>query len=418
MHRAIALSISMLLLVLALSVGTACAQPVFGEESSGLSLALEEIDGDSLRIVLRNKGPETADLGRSFAWVLLAASRDSAFYSSRLNFPAPFELGADDSREMVITLSTQGLFRYQPGTRVVEGYPKADDVTPVSIAILPETVRAQAIAYVHLSGEKITVKSRAATISPQPKDVALLPVKHDELLERFRRDPFAAKAAHDEVVKIGPRALPTLEAGLNDTTMPGHGVMWLASAVVNIGGSEAEALAAKLVRDRRSAVRHVIAYHGPGRNSKTLDEAILEFAAGGSDPLFTAWAARGYSQNNREFPSRLIDVALEANEPRARAEIAHVLGKRRDRRLGRLFSDEHELVRVAAANAVIANKITDRQILLNLADSLKLPGDAARQRMVEAAARAMGRNWSYDSQLPEDQKLAQLERIRQAIVDR
>lgn len=167
--------------------------------------------------------------------------------------------------------------------------------------------------------------------------------------------------------------------------------------------------------DRREGVRYVLAYHGPTMNSKRVDDAILSVAASSPDQLFTAWAARGFSEHGRPFPPRLVDAAFASQEPRARAEIAHVLAASGDlERIATLCTDPNELVRVAAADAVAEHKLRAPAIIAAMVRALEMPGDSARQRMVEAASKVLGGTWTYEAQATEAQQLTLRQEILRA----
>jgi HEAT repeat protein len=172
--------------------------------------------------------------------------------------------------------------------------------------------------------------------------------------------------------------------------------------LTDIGDARAADALIKLIGDSSEGTRYVIAYHGPKMKNAKLDAAILGKARSGDDALFTAWAARGFSEYGRAFPEQLTAAAVSSKQPRARAEVAEVLAQKPDerniRRLVALLGDEQEVVRMAAAKAVGNHAVQDARIKGALVSALDKPGDAARQQECAALVKLTGQQWQYDAQ--------------------
>ena len=282
--------------------------------------------------------------------------------------------------------------------------------------LLASPMKGQAIAFVPAGGLHIMVRSKAATLSlariasTQNDDLA-------SLVERFRRDAFAARDAADvAAAKGGAGVIPALVQGLRDPTMPDFGQMWIATALTRIGGEEAAKAVIPLVDDPREGVRDVIAFHGPTMKQQGVDDAIMARAKSNKDPVFTAWAARGFAEHGRPIPQGLVLAALASSEPRARAEVAEVLAISADPadagRLAKLFADDNELVRVAAADAVGGHPKPPRSTIAVMISALDRPGESARVRIVTALAKVAGRDWQYAPDGSTEQNATVLTQIR------
>lgn len=393
----------------------------FGDAVQGISVALlpkGDADGQPV-ILIRNENPVPLTLQGAFAWLLLAESRDVAFYSDKIRLDAAQpQLAPAGELRCLIPVGQLQARPYQKGIKVVDGYPQVGEAgsaaRPVG-EVLATPLKAQAIAFLPAGGQRIVVRSKPVTISlnrlasTQPDDLAAL-------LDRFRHDAFAARDASDLAATKGPRAIPALLEGLRDPAMPDFGQMWIAAALTRIGGDEAAAAVISLVDDPREGVRDVIAFHGPTMRHQRVDDAVIKRAQSNRDPLFTAWAARGFAEHGRPVPQGLVLAALDSTEPRARAEIAEVLATSTDAaaaaRLAKLFSDENELVRVAAADAVARHPQQPKPILAAMVTALDRPGDSARSRIVAALSKSAGRDWRYAPDAPAEQNNDVLQQIR------
>ncbi|GEM_PF-7088544 len=398
----------------------------FGEGVGGISIALlakGDVAGQPV-IVVRNENPTALKVQGAFAWLLLAESRDVAFYSDKM----PLDVGGQEiapasELRYAIPVAQLQARAYQKGIKVIDGYPQATAEQGIGAGaagravtnLLAAPLKAQAVAFVPAGGLRITVRSKAATLSiariasTQSDDVAAL-------VERFRHDAFAARDAADVAAAKGAGVIPALVQGLNDPTMPDFGQMWIATALTRIGGDQAAKAVIPLVDDPREGVRDVIAFHGPTMKQQGVDDAIMARAKSDRDPVFTAWAARGFAEHGRPIPQGLVLAALASSEPRARAEVAEVLAISADPvdagRLAKLFSDDNELVRVAAADAVARHPKQAQPIIAAMVSALDHPGESARVRIVAALAKVAGRDWQYVADGPTEPNNTLLQQIR------
>jgi hypothetical protein len=396
---------------------------VYGQSVQGLALAAAPDKGRPLRIslMLKNDGVTDVPLKSAFAWLLIVESREKAFFTAQV--PLDGQLPAGKEITVIVDLATVKVAEYQKGLKIIAGYPQAQPGQTTLLQELPgKTVKVQAVAYLPAAGEKLTLRSSTCTIAVAQNQSAATTAPADiadllDLLARFRKDAFAAKAAHEETVKRGPAAVAPLRAAMQDPSIPDFGRMWIATTLIDLGGQEAATAVAELVTDPSSGVRDVVAYHGPRMKDAQVDTAILKRAKEGKDPAFTAWAARGFVEMGRPFPPDLISASVASSEPRARAEIAEVLARSAKpadlTNLAKLCEDENELVRSGAADAIARHRLKNPQILQALVRSLQHPGEAARQHVVESLATVTGNPWSYDPDAPQADKTRTLAAIQQ-----
>ena len=191
---------------------------------------------------------------------------------------------------------------------------------------------------------------------------------------------------------IGKEIVPQLLKAADEPGMPDFGRMWLATTLVDIGDERGVKRIIAYLVDPSPGVRYVIAYHGPKMANEKIDKAIIAAAEKNIDQVLAAWAARGFVACHRSFPEKLIQLALESREPRARAEVAAAVAQRAGNSpndadaLVTLIGDQHELVRVAAARATAAAKLKDDRFIGALISALDNKGDNARNAITEALA--------------------------------
>ena len=393
---------------------------VYGEAVQGVAAAMvaNPQENGSVTVTLRNQAAADLSLKDGFVWLLFVQSREKAFFSQRVPLADQGHIAPDSTVSVKLDLKTLAVGAYEKGMKVVGGYPEREVGQNTIAKELPDVaIRVQAILYIPAAGEKLMLKSGAISVLMLNKAHAATTVPADAagLLERFRRDAFAAKAAHDVAVREGPPMVPVLAGAMNDQTMPDFGRMWMATALVDIGGDEAGKAVAGLVNDKSEGVRDVVAYHGPAMKSPLVDAAIMTRAKEGKDSLFVAWAARGFHEKGRSFPEGLLQAAVSSSEPRARGQIAEVLaarGSEQDMRpLARLCTDADELVRIAAADAVAKHAIKAATVTAALVHALKLPGENARERIVGTLAKLQGKTWQYSADGNSRQNAATIKEI-------
>lgn len=397
------------------------APAAFGEKVEGLSVALSAgTDGiGKAAVVIRNDGAVPVRLQGAFAWLLMVESREVASFTDKVAIDASGEIAPSAELRTVVSLQDLQAQPYQKGIKVVDGYPQkeGDAAVPARTAadVLRAPMKAQAIVFVPAGGQKLTLRSKVITLSIS-RTASSQPAEMMALVERFRRDAFAARDAADAAVGKGAAAIPALVEALHDPAMPDFGQMWIAAALTRIGGEQGAAAVVALVDDAREGIRNVAAFHGPTMRQKAVDDAILKRAKAGNDPLFTAWAARGFAEHGRALPPGLVDAAFGSTEPRARAEIAEVLATSKDpadaNRLAKLFADDAELVRMGAADAVARHPQQPRAVLNAMVAALEGSGNTTRGRIVTALARCAGRPWEYSPEATAEQNAAVLDEIR------
>ena len=437
--RPIILSLALASAALAMPPGVVAQAPttapslLYGQPSAGVAVGVNKqvaADG-TLSFSVRNDGVTPLSLHGAFAWLLLAQSRDKAYFTDKILFDngraAPgAQLSAGESLTRAINIRDLLGQPYEKGMKVLRGYPQLENPQSHNLAAQHggQKLRAQLVVYLPANPETLLLKSppvellfitAIAADIPTTRPVADAPLA--QIIEQFRKDAFAAKAAHDLAVKKGPQSIPALMDAIKDPAMPDFGRMWIATAIIHMGGEPAAGAASELVDHPDGAVRSTVAYYGPGLQNLRLDERILARAQAGNDPEFTAWAARGFISRPKDFPRGLIDIALASTDARARAEIAEVLATLHTPadliHLAKLFSDENELVRVAAADAVKKHSLRNPALLKAMAQSLNMPGESARQRSVDALAGVLRKPWTYDPKSTPEQHDATLRQIHE-----
>jgi len=405
-------------LVAAMANAAATTAPArWGVAQNGLAVSIslenEPTVGGKLimRMALRNGGVVPVRTDGAFGWLLLAQSRDVAVFSEKIELGKqklwPAELPAGQTAQIDLDLSDCTAYAFVKGLKVVGGYPapgadgealRADGTIKRH---LPQgSLRARWTLVLPVQKPPVAPASNVLvfTVKPAPPpELANAPKEVRELVEQFHRNEFAAKAAHDRAVKMGAPALPALLAAVRGAGSPDYSRMWMATAIIDIADGSATNTLLELLRGDDAGVRYVIAYHGPKMKNARLDEAITVEAQGGRDPLFTAWAARGFSTFGGSFPQKMIDIALASKEPRARAEVAGVLarkpeGQNLDRLLA-LLKDEHEMVRSAAARAISGAKIRSAKAIEAMIGALDVEGSAAQQSVCAALSKLTGNEW-------------------------
>lgn len=401
---------SAVLLVLS---AVAAAAPAWGEARDGLAVSLRmepklEAAKLAIHIALRNNTTSAMDVKEAFGWILLVQGRESALFSEKVpladekSWPAQLAPGA--TAEIDVALSSRKAFAFAKGLKLASGYPEPEqggaaprELDATGKAIPQGKIIARWTLVLPRNAGPLILMSNPVAFEVTPP---ARPWVNPELVEKFRRDAFAAKAAHDQAVQIGPSILPDLVEIASDASFPGHGRMWAATAMIDLKDDKAVDPLVKLVESGDGAVGSVIAYHGAKLKNAKLTDAILARAGSGKDPEFTAWAARGMTTFAAgEFPDKLIDIALKSSEPRARAEVADVLAGRQARHadLLNLLKDDHELVRLAAARAIGQAKLKSPQAISALIIALDKPSDASRQGICEVLTTLTGREGKYDA---------------------
>jgi len=379
----------------------------------------------ALRVSVRNESGRPLKTAGAFAWILVAQSRDKMFYGDKIPLTdgktaLPQTLEDGQTVEATIDAGGLGAFVMQAGLALKDGYPAAaGDTTPMEAGkiadlLIEGTFRGRVTVCFPNPGPKtLTVASNplAQQVTPAPATTPageLTDAGVIQLLVDFRKDAFAAKAAHERAVKAGKSVLGPLLESLKDRQAPSFARMWMATAVCEIGQATACDGLIFLLDDPDPGLRAVIAYYGPKLNSEKLDNAILARAEKGGDDTFAAWAARGQAKAGAKVSDKLLAAALASPEPTARSEIAAALAARGDdksqKSLAGLLGDKEELVRVGAARAAGTVRKPSSLLVGALVASLDTPGDSSRQAACSALARHSGQAGEYNPDADDNSK--------------
>lgn len=388
------------------------SQPTFrlmwGTEMAGLELGLRSGPEGSLHVEVRNANPNAIKTEGAFVWLLIVQDRETAFYSEKIAWEGG--IPPDGTTGTDISLFKAKLFPHSKGLKIIDGYPTGEaspPAPPAPAGVLADVVpsgtvmiRAQLYLPKHMHG--VLLASDAVSLKRQIKWADLSEKGRqalgDTLLRQFARNEFAAKAAHDQAVAVGKEIVPDLLKAAVDPEMPDFGRMWLATTLVDIGDERAVDRMIAYLDESIPSVRYVVAFHGPRMANEKLDNAIITAAGKGADPVLAAWAARGFMASRRAFPDKLVHVALDSREPRARAEVAAVVAQRAQKNpkdadgLLKLIGDEHPLVRVAAARATAEAKLKDDRFVGALIAALEKGSGDARAAIIEALLALTGDN--------------------------
>lgn len=299
------------------------SKPVWGEAKAGIETSIR-VAGEPapgkliLHLSVHNTGSAPAPLAGAFGWILIAQSKDLAWYTDKLALVPdqtpgwPAKLAADQMVELDLDFTYSNAQPQRKGLKVIDGYPmppaEEKDAVPCAAAVgkivVPGSLRVRFMLY--LPGpldapagfrsplvtsnalEVVVPAPEFTTLSPEARAAALA-----ALAKKFRKDEYAAMDAHHAAVKIGPDAVPLLIEQVSDPKAPDFARMWLTTALIDIGDDRALDTLLKLLQTGPPSVRYVIAYHGPKMKIGALDKEILAQAQTGKDPQFATWAARG-----------------------------------------------------------------------------------------------------------------------------
>jgi hypothetical protein len=401
----------------------------WGEAKDGLAVSLglegQAIAGEKLtvRIALRNNGAAAAKTGPAFCWLLLVQSKEKAFYSEKILLAGekdwPDELPAGKAAEVVADLSKRSGYPFQRGLKVTGGYPageagaaNAQPLGGIAQLLSKGNVMGRCTVCLPVREPPIVLSSNALAIAVASADAPPRPRTptgpNAKLIEQFMRSAFAARAAHERATQIGAQVLDEIVEALDDPGAPDFARAWLATTLVDLKDPKAIEPLLRLLGRGDPNITHVIAYHGAKLRNARLNEAILAKAQSGSDPTFTAWAARGMTTFGATSPDKLIPIALKSKDPRARAEIAKVLaanpqGGNLDSLLD-LLADEHDLVRAGAAQAITEANKQSGKLVGAMIGALERSDESRRQTMCGLLVKLTAQSWAYDPKAPAPEK--------------
>jgi len=413
------------------ATGPATRAAEWGQPQAGLqaSLAVSSapaVGGNfTFQLAARNAGQAPVELGpadKSFAWLFVAQGAEKAFYTEKV-FPAegtrwPAELAAGAEIAFASAdLSRKKAYGYQKGMKLAEGYPSVGAGSEVTLAgalnqvLSPGKAKARLMLYIPRRGEPaLLLVSNTVEFAVAAPDLGSLSAEARkafvaDLMDQFRKDAWSAQQAHMVALKLGRDIVPDLAALAGDPKAQSFTLMWVGTALADIGGSQAARTLIKLLSDPRAGVPYVVAYHGVKVRNAALDAAILDKAKSGNDPVLGAWAVRGFWTFRTDVPESIIDMGIASEEPRARAAAAEALTKlpaeRALPRLLGLLKDKAERVRAAAAASLGKTGSRATEAIASLIAALDLPGEEARRSVCAALEKLTGRQGPYDPQADE-----------------
>ena len=267
-------------------------------------------------------------------------------------------------------IDTLRAYAYAKGMKNVAGYPSGapergeiESADRVADVVDPGQVRVQYVAYLDGgAGSGLLLEARMLKAEARIGDFSALTNPRQGralawLAGQFGRDAFAARDAHDSVVRIGAAAVPMLTGIVTNSAAPGFARMWTTTALADVGGAPAAATLKMCLADPSPAVRNVAAYHGLKLHDDAFDAALGDAARTGADPTITAWAILGYLKFRKDVPAALLSVAVENKDRRARAAVLDtIVGANPDAShlplLRKLAADEDERIRKKALDAI------------------------------------------------------------------
>jgi len=384
-----------------------------GDIQAGLSLTGDAVMGDPLPLTcaLKNMGAPRP-LPGAFAWLLVAQGKDKAYFSAKIPLAVPAKLDGAQTLELPLKLAGQKVFAYRKDLAVVQGYPTAaaGDEVPSALGTLENLVpagkvRLKCMVYLPAAdGPLLLTSNKLDVLVGDPPLAKLSPEMRQALVQdlvaKFRANEYASLAAHGRAVKLGAGITPDLIAALADQQQPEFARMWLATALCDIGDARAAAPLVALLDDPSGGVRYVVAFHGPKMKNATLDAAIDAKAQASKDPMFAAWAARGFGTAGRAVPDAMVATTLAGSDARAKMELAKLLaanpGDQTTTTLLRLVEDADASVRHAAVQSLADGHVRSAAAVGALIAALDKPGDGARQSVCAALCQMAGQTWTYD----------------------
>jgi hypothetical protein len=278
-----------------------------------------------LKCLIRNEGVPVTLKG-AFAWLLVAQGKEKAFFSQKipLEVPGDGKLPGAQTVEVALKLAGKQGFPYRKDMVIVEGYATAapGEDAPAAAGLLETLVpagkvRIKCMVYLPGAGHPLLLMSNRldVAVGDPPLDKLTAEARTalaDGLIAQFRANEYASMAAHDRSLKLGTGITPDLIAAIADAQQPEFAKMWLATTLIDLRDGRAVDTLLGLLKDGSGGERYVIAYHGPKMKDEKLDAEISRLAQQGKDPLFSAWAARGFATAGQETKSAAVVESLVA----------------------------------------------------------------------------------------------------------
>ncbi len=416
--------------VLIMCCGLAGAQesaPAWGDSQRGLRAGLSVADTPRMlgpltsvpRLQRTIAEPWPAAMIHQATSYMLIAQNQRVWFTEKLPLqprqdPANLTVDALLDYEPV-DIGNRLAYPYQQGGAIAQGYPLLDEqATGRSVNEIVQLGTAILVWVVWLPGgsDGVLLRSNSLQVEIGPPLLSTLSEARrqevtDGILNGFRQHAAAAQTAHAMATAIGSELADAL-TGLYASELPEHGRMWLANALIDIGGEKTIRLITDQLPSSRGGLAHVIAFHGPKAGDSSLDAAIAAAAMESDDPLLTAWALRGFSTFAGTIPASLLQHAMVHQEPRLRATAIDgiVLKPSDDARaqLLTLLKDDHPKVAGAAATALVKLNFDDEEIRRTMIQRLDLEDDEARERLTQALSDLTGRQLIHDAEAsPEEQ---------------
>jgi len=407
---------------------TAPARRAWGAARAGLSVSACAFGpwtvGRPMKIdfAIRNTGSVPAALGKKdafFGYCLLVQGKRFWFTEKipppkRGAFPSRLRQG-QVVRLPAVDLAKLTAYSGKRGMKIVGGWPmeivagKPRAFTPagaVAEVLQPGPVKIAYVAYLDRGPEgNVTLRSAGVSMALGLGDFARLsPADQrrvlDDLGERFRRDAWSAKTAHDDAVRIGAPAVAACVKVLKDARAKHFAKAWAVTALADIGSADVVGVLIASLIDPVPGVRYATAYHGMKVRHKKFIDAALARARGGKDPTVTAWTIMGCLRFRKAVPDDLLAAALDSPQWKARAAVAETVARGHPNRshlpiLRRLVRDAHGPIRVTAARALRGVGDASYETLDALVAALAMEGDHARRAVAEALCALTGRKPPY-----------------------
>jgi len=407
---------------------TAPARRAWGAARAGLSVSASAFGpwtvGRPMKIdfAIRNTGSVPASLGKKntfFGYCLLVQGQ-RFWFTEKIPLPKQTAFPSHLRQGQVLRLPAVDLAKLtaysgKRGMKIIDGWPmevvagKPRAFVPagtVAEVLQPGPVKIAYVAYLSRGAEgNVSLRSAGVPMALGLGDFARLSAADqrrvlDALGERFYRDAWSAKTAHDDAVGIGAPAVGVCVKVLKDARAKPFAKAWAVTALADVGTADVVGVLIACLTDPTPGVRHAAAYHGMKVRHKKFIDAALARARGGKDPLVTAWTIMGCLRFRKAVPDDLLAAALDSPEWKVRAAVAETVARGNPNRshlpiLRRLICDAHGPIRVTAARALRGVGDASFETLDALVAALAMDGDHARRAVAEALCALTGRKSPY-----------------------